>query len=193
MVLKEATPAPGAVPTAAIAEHLRLSAGFDNDGAEDALLARLWGNAVAAVEARIGQALIARAFTLTVGSWDASGHVILPIGPVSAVTSLTFEGMGDPLAVDVAGLCLAPGLTGQRLTGANGGALPAISGARAVLTFTAGHGADWDAVPRDLYQAVMMLTARLYEDRSAAGGTATTHGLPEAVQALLAPHRPVRL
>lgn len=191
MVLKEASPGAAAPPLAAIAEHLRLSAGFDNDGAEDALLARLWAEAVAAVEIRIGQALVARAFTLEMGAWDARGHAVLPIGPVAAITSLAFEGAGDPVTVEVAGLCLEPGLTGQRLTASSGGALPAIpAGSRAVLGFTAGHGADWDAVPRDLYQAVMLMTADRYEHR---GGEPARAGIPEAVAALLAPHRPVRL
>jgi len=193
MILTETAPlVAGQLPIAAFTAHLRLSQGFDNDGSEEGLIETYLRAAIAAVEGRTGQALIARGFRLEIGAWDGAGHLTLPVGPVGAIGAMSFVGDGADVVVAVDGFCLAPGVTRQRLTAGDGGALPAIPSARtAVLTFDAGHGADWAGVPGDLAQAVYLLAARYYEDRS--GADARDAGLPAPVQALLAPHRVARI
>lgn len=193
MLLKETGPAALAPVVPALAAHLRLGFGFADDGAEDALLERYLRAAVAAVEARTGQALVERLFVLQVAGWDARGWLVLPVGPVEQVDSIRFLRSDGAVALDPAQWTVEPGLTRQRLTGRGGAALPAVpAGATVELTFAAGHGPDWEAVPDDLRQAVMLLAAHYHENRHGDGGRRAV-GLPPAVSALLAPHRPVRL
>ncbi len=190
MLLKEAAPA-ASMPMTEFAGHLRLGFGFADDGAEDALLEGYLRSAVAAVEARSGQALIARAFVLQVTGWDARGYLVLPVGPVAAVDVIRFVRSDGAVTLDPAQWALEPGNARQRLTGPGGEALPPVpKGAIAELEFTAGHGVDWEAVPGDLRQAVLLLAAHYHESRH---GEAKHRGLPPAVGALLAPHRLARL
>ena len=72
-----------------------------------------------------------------------------------------------------------------------GGWLPAVPDAGFVtVTFAAGFGPAWDSVPADLAQAVLMLAARYYEDRSDDGAR---HSLPMGVSALIERWRAVRV
>lgn len=191
MLLKEMAPAALAPVVAEFAAHLRLGLGFADDGAEDALLESYLRSATAAVEARTGQALVARGFVLQVGGWDTRGHLVLPVGPVAAVDIIRFVRPDGAVTLDPAQWAVEPGSARQRLTGPGGGALPVVpTGAIVELVFTAGHGAGWAAVPDDLRQAVMLLAAHYHESRH---GEATGGGMPPAVAALLAPHRPARL
>jgi uncharacterized phiE125 gp8 family phage protein len=57
------------------------------------------------------------------------------------------------------------------------------------VTFTAGFGDAWAAVPADLAQAVLMLAARYYEDRSHDG---TRGAMPFGVSTLIERWRQVR-
>jgi uncharacterized phiE125 gp8 family phage protein len=190
MLLKEAAPLALAPVLGEFAAHLRLGLGFADDGAEDALLERYLGAALVAVEARTGQALIARGFVLRTAGWDRRGQLVLPVGPVTSVDTIRFVRADGAFALDPAQWCLEPGTSRQRLTGPAGGALPAVPcGAEVELTFTAGHAADWNGVPDGLRQAVLLLAAHYHESRH---GEAEG-GLPPAVAALLAPHRPARL
>ena len=62
MILTEVSAPPAAaVPVRAFAEHLRLGTGFADDGSEDAVLELYLRAAMAAIEARLGRALLARA------------------------------------------------------------------------------------------------------------------------------------
>lgn len=178
------------VPAARLAEHLRLGSGFAEPSAEESLLELYLAAATAHVEARIGQALIARDYRLTVSAWDRAGHVVLPVGPVAALASAAFTGPGGTVALDLGEIELAPGRTRQRVSGPGGAPLPPMpAGHAADFGFTAGHGATPEEIPSDLAEAVLLLAAHFYDDR--AGQAAP--GLPEAVAALLARHGPVRL
>lgn len=187
MIMTETAAAAPPVTRAALRAHLRLSEGFPEDTAEDALLDRYLAAATVQIERRTGQLLLQRPVTLRVGAWFGSGHLVLPVGPVAAIDSLAFS---DGTAGDAGALAIEPGRTRQRISRPDGAALPPIpAGGHAVLDFTAGHGATEEAVPEDLVQAVLMLAAHRFEARDGADGTA----LPPAVLALIAPHLPVRL
>lgn len=191
MILTEAAPA--AVTPVSLDEfsaHLRLAHGFPDDGAEDALLERCLRNATAAVEARAGRALIRRGFVLRLMAWDRKGQVVLPVGPVEAITILRFVRGAEVVEVAAESWSLAPGTGRQRVSGSLGGALPPIpQGYEAEFTFDAGFGPDAADVPGDLRQAVILLAADYYERRHDDGGP----GMPMAVRGLLDPWSPVRI
>ena len=193
MILTETSPAAvNPVPLDEFAAHLRLAQGFADDSAEDALLELYLRNATTVVEARVGKALIRREFKLQVTAWNRDGILVLPLGPVAAIGSLSFIRGAETIALTADAWSLELGSTRQRLTGSGGGALPAIpDGYLAELVFDAGFGESWNDVPGDLSQAVMLLAAHYFENRY--GDAVPGHGLPVAVQALLETQQPVRL
>ena len=193
MLLKEAAPAaPNPMPLAEFAAHLRLGHGFVDDGSEDALLDLYLRHAMAVVEARTGQALVARPYLLQVAGWNRHGQLVMPVGPIAAIDRIRFVRAGGIVDLAPGDWRLEPGRARQRLTGAGGGPLrPVPHGALAELEFTAGHAQAWSDVPGDLRQAVLMLAAHYYENRH--GELGEEAALPPAVGAILAPHRPVRV
>ena len=193
MILTEASPAAvNPVPLDEFAAHLRMAQGFADDSAEDALLELYLRNATTVVEARVCKALIRRQFKLQVTAWNRDGQLVLPVGPVAAITSISFIKGATTIAVAAGAWSLALGGSRQRLTGSGGGALPAIpQGHLAELIFDAGFGPSWNDVPGDLTQAVMLLAAHYFENRT--GDSEPGRGIPVAVQALLETQQPVRL
>ena len=193
MILTEASPAAvNPVPLDEFAAHLRMAQGFADDSAEDALLELYLRNATTVVEARVCKALIRRQFKLQVTAWNRDGQLVLPVGPVAAITSISFIKGAATIAVAAGAWSLALGGSRQRLTGSGGGALPAIpQGHLAELIFDAGFGPSWNDVPGDLTQAVMLLAAHYFENRT--GDAEPGQGIPVAVQALLETQQPVRL
>ena len=180
------------VPIRELAAHLRLAQGFNDDGSEDALLELYLRNATAAVERRTGQALIARPVVVRVAHWDRNGHLTLPVGPVAALDQVQMVTSAASVALAPGAWVLEPGPTRQRVTGPGGAALPAIpAGGVAEVVFTAGHGPGWNHVPDDLRQAVLLLATAFYENRD--GAELAGDRLPGGIEALLAPHRAVRL
>ena len=174
------------------AAHLRLAHGFNDDGAESAVLEIYLRNATAVIERRTGQALIARAYTLQVATWDRDGHLSLPIGPVSAIDQIRFIGPNSMIDLEPEDWFLKPGTTRQKLTGPNGMALwPLPRGSVAELSFTAGYGPSWDDVPDDLRQAVLVLGAHFYENRF--GDVALDGALPYGVGQIVEQHRGMRI
>ena len=193
MILTEASPAAvNPVPLDEFAAHLRMAQGFADDSAEDALLELYLRNATTVVEARVCKALIRRQFKLQVTAWNRDGQLVLPVGPVAAIASISFIKGATTIAVAAGAWSLALGGSRQRLTGASGGALPANpQGHLAELIFDAGFGPSWNDVPGDLTQAVMLLAAHYFENRT--GDSEPGRGIPVAVQALLETQQPVRL
>lgn len=193
MILTETSPAAvNPVPLDEFAAHLRLAQGFADDSAEDGLLELYLRNATSVVEARVGKALIRREFKLQVTAWNRDGLLVLPVGPVAAIGSLSFIRGAETIALTADAWSLEIATSRQRVTGPGGGALPAIpDGHLAELVFDAGFGASWNDVPGDLSQAVMLLAAHYFENRT--GDAEPGQGIPVAVQALLETQQPVRL
>ncbi len=191
MMLEElTTPTTADLPIREIADHIRLGSGFADDGSEDAVLEVFIRSSLAAVEARIGKALITRNFSWTLTRWFETDGQALPISPVRAITSVTItKADGSSNVLDPESYRLQSDMQRSKLLAA-GSALPSIpTGGQAEVVFEAGFG-TWALVPADLKQAVMLLATSYYENRA---GEGQVNGLPFAVSALLEKYRPARL
>lgn len=193
MMLIELTAVPTlALPVQALKDHLRLGTGFADDAMQDGLLESYLRAAIAAIEARIGKALLSRSFRLVLPDWrDATGQA-LPVAPVSAVTSVTLvDAAGAGQAVAASRWRLQQDRHRPRLL-AVGSLLPTVpTDGQVEIVFDAGFGAGWSAVPADLAQAVLLLAGQYYDSRHDLTGQ--TGGLPLAVQALIERWRNVRV
>jgi uncharacterized phiE125 gp8 family phage protein len=193
MRLEELGVVPGAVlPVAALADHLRLGTAFEGAPLQAGLLESHLRAALAAVEGRIGKALILRRFRLGLERWRGDGAQALPVAPVAALVEVALVGAdGGRVVLEPARFRLVADTHRPKLA-AVAGALPVIATGGAVeITFEAGFGAAWADVPPDLAQAVMLLAAEFYEMRHDVGDRA--NGLPLAVQVLLERWRTVRV
>ena len=191
MMLTELQRVPdAALPLEACKAHLRLGSGFADDGGQDGLIAGYLRAAIAAVEARIGKALLAREFRLRLADWRDGRGEALPVAPVLSVTSVTLiDRDGGATAVDPALWRLDADLHRPHLV-PTGWLLPhPASGGAVEVEFTAGFGTDWQAVPPDVAQAVMMLAAQYHESRH---GNAGGSPMPFGVMALIERWRVVR-
>jgi uncharacterized phiE125 gp8 family phage protein len=182
-----------AVPVRAFAEHLRLGSGFADDGSQDEVLELYLRSAMAAVEARIGRALLPRSFVWTVTRWREDSSQGLPIGPVMSVEALTLIGAdGEETLSDPATWSVMRDAQRPRVVGRFGRHLPRIPrSGHAEIRFRAGYGENWEDTPADLRQAVFLLAAHYYESRSESalsGGS-----LPFGVLVLLEAHRTMRI
>ena len=184
-------PPAAAVPVRAFAEHLRLGSGFADDGSEDAVLELYLRAAMAAIEARLGRALLAREFVWTVTHWREDASQGLPVAPVRSVDAITMvDADGAETAVDPESWSVLRDSQRPRLVGRFGRSLPRIPRAgQAEIRFTAGFGDSWEDVPADLRQAVFLLAAHFYENRAeGAGGT-----MPFGVLVLIEAYRATRI
>ena len=192
MMLIEQTSVPlAALPVQIFKDHLRLGTGFADDGVQDGLMESHLRAALAAIEARIGKALLARQFKLVLGDWRNAAAQALPVAPVSAIASVTLvDAAGGQQVVAPARYRVQPDRHRPKLAGV-GMLLPAVPvDGQVEIVFTAGFGADWAAVPADLAQAVLLLAAQFYETRHEG---ASQGGVPLAVQALIEKWRNVRV
>jgi uncharacterized phiE125 gp8 family phage protein len=192
MILTEVSAPPSAaVPVRAFAEHLRLGSGFADDGSEDAVLELYLRAAMAAIEARLGRALLARGFVWTVTHWREDASQGLPVAPVRSVDAITMvDADGAETPVDPGSWSVLRDSQRPRLVGRFGRSLPRIPRAgQAEIRFTAGFGESWEDVPADLRQAVFLLAAHFYENRAeGAGGT-----MPFGVLVLIEAYRATRI
>jgi len=194
MMLVEQTTVPAAaLPVAALKNHLRLGTGFADDGMQDALVESYLRAAIAAIEGRIGKALMARDFKWSLEDWRGGGEQALPVAPVSQLLSVSL--------LNALGLAELVPDTMYRLfqdthrpkVQATGYLLPQVPmGGGIEIVFTAGFGPAWADVPADLAQAVMLLSAEYYERRHE-GGNRADGGLPFSVVTLIERWRTVRV
>lgn len=192
MMLSEVTPVPQAVlPVAEFKDHLRLGTGFTDDGAQDALAESYLRAAMAAIEGRIGKALIARDFVLELSEWRWPEAQALPLAPVGAVASVTVrDRAGLPDVIAATRYQLVRDAQRPKIV-ATGALLPGIPvGGTVEVVFTAGFGPAWADVPGDLAQAVFLLAAQYHEFRHEAG---QAQAMPFGVLALIERWRTVRV
>lgn len=179
-----------ALPMAAFKTHLRLGSGFADDAAADLAVEAALRAGLAAIEARTGKALIARDFSVILTGWRDEEGQALPIAPVRQIVSVTLtDGAGVGVALSPGATRLVRDLHRPRLAPA-GSYLPDVpTGGSVEIVFQAGFG-DWDAVPPDLQQAVLLLSARYYDDRSGLGGA---EAMPFGILSLIERWRNVRV
>lgn len=180
-----------ALPVAEFRDHLQLGSGFADDGLQDAVLLPQLRSAISTIEGKTGKALLARDFKLVVTAWRHLDRQVLPLAPVSAVTSFGITDLSDDTEI------VSPSAYRLRPDGhapvlhSVGFALPTIPvGGTAEIEFGAGYGA-WASVSDDLKQAVLMLAAHYYENRAPVGQRATE--LPLSIAAICRRHTPMRL
>lgn len=193
MVLSEETTVPReALPLAELRDHLRLGTGFTEDGLQDGLLESYLRAAIAAVEARIGKALMARRFLWVLEDWRDPVAQALPVAPVRVIEAVELlDASGGVVTVDPARYRLAEDAHRPRLA-ARGLLLPPVPlDGQVRLRFEAGFGSDWADVPVDLRQAVILLAGEFYERRSEMG--LREAGLSFGVMALIEKWRTVRV
>ncbi len=180
-----------ALPLDACKVHLRLGSGFVDDGGQDGLILRYLRAAILAVEARIGKALLSRSYRLRLPDWADGHEQVLPIAPVRHVTAVRLIGRDDAVEeVDPGRYALSQDQHRPRLV-PKGWLLPSPpTGGAVEVTFEAGFGSDWQEVPADLAQAVMLLTAQYHEGRL---GTAQGAAMPFGVMALIERWRILRV
>ncbi|SEN41208.1 phage conserved hypothetical protein, phiE125 gp8 family [Paracoccus alcaliphilus] len=192
MLIEETAPAAEALPVAALRDHLRLGTGFGiaDDPAETAALTGFLRAAIATIEARTGKVLLTRRFRMQLDDWRDRLGQPLPLAPVLMVEAIEIDdGMGQVTQLPADSWRLIP--DNQRpMVVPTGVILPHVPRRGFVtLRFIAGFGEGWQQVPPDLGQAVLMLAARYYEDRSDADARAV---LPFGVSALIEKWRAVR-
>lgn len=193
MMLIEETAVPSAaLPVEAFKAHLRLGTGFAEDSLQEPVLASFLRAAMAAIEARTGKILIAREFSWTLNSWRDDTGQALPVAPVSALAEVVYTnrlGVETPLAPHF--YALEPDMQRPKLKPV-AGVLPAVPTGGAVrVRFQAGFGSDWEDLPADLGQAVLLLAAYYYEYRNE---TNVGEGyMPFGVSSLIERYRTVRL
>ena len=193
MMLSEVSAiADAALPVARFRSHLRLGSGFGEDGLQDDLLKGFLRAAIAAIEARTGKVLISRDFSWVVYGWTDPEAARLPVAPVSAVTGFALVDRAAAEIVVAADRYWLEQDAQRPVLRPSGALLPAIpTGGHARIAFIAGMAADWDGLPADLGQAVLLLAAHYYEYRDE---TALAAGcMPFGVSSLIERYRAVRL
>lgn len=164
----------------AVKLHLRI------DGSEeDSLLAACITAARLTCESYLRRALVTQSWQYYMDAWP--GPVVrLPRPPLLAVTAIrVYDGLGaatllDPEHYEV-DLASAPGRISPR---SGGWPQPGRRMGGIEITFDAGYGPSWNAVPQDIRQGLLMAVAVFYEGRGAADGD-----LPRPIAALWAPYR----
>ncbi|ODT60623.1 MULTISPECIES: hypothetical protein [Paracoccus] len=192
MLIEETAPAAEALPVAALRAHLRLAQGFEGpeDAAETAALAGFLRAAIATIEGRTGKVLLKRRFRMQLDDWRDRLGQSLPLAPVHSVERIEIDdGNGIVTALPVEGWRLVPDVQRPMIL-PTGVILPHVPRRGSVtVTFLAGFGDVWAQVPADLAQAVILLAARYYDDRSQDKGS---HAMPFGVSALIEKWRAVR-
>jgi uncharacterized phiE125 gp8 family phage protein len=185
MLMTETDVPDAALPVAALKAHMRMGTGFAEDTLQDAVLGSFLRAAMTAIEARTGKVLIEREFTLVVHALPNAQAVALTVAPVTVIADVqvvTRSGVQTVLDTSAYWLERDGHMPRLRSTGA---ALPAITaGDELRVRFLAGYGPEWDDVPSDMQQAVLMLAAHFYEYRhdTALGGGCMPFGVTSLIE-----------
>ncbi|MDA5194946.1 head-tail connector protein [Govanella unica] len=160
--------------------HLRV------DGCEeDGLLSACITAARRSAEAYLRRALIAQRWQYYLDDWP--GVVLrIPCPPLRTVDMIRiYDGDGAVLTMDPDRYEVDCRSEPGRIA-ARGGIWPApgrrMGGIE--ITFEAGYGTSWNAVPQDIRAGLLMAVAAMYEQRGATDG-----GLPPSIAALWSPYR----
>ena len=193
MILIEETTIPDtALPVDQFKAHLRLGTGFGDETLQDSVLKGFLRAAMAAIEARTGKVLISRDFTWTLSYWRDRSAQSLPVAPVSAISAVTLvDVQGTQTVLDAASYRLEADSQSPRVRPVSGLLAMVPSNGEVRIGFSAGMATDWDGLPADLGQAVLLLAAHYYEYRDE---TSLGDGcMPFGVSSLVQRYRAVRI
>lgn len=193
MMLIEETPIPdSALPVDAFKAHLRLGSGFGLEDVQDTVIVSFLRAALAAVEARTGKAIYRRAFSWSVTAWRNSAAEVMPMAPVVAVTRMARVARdGTEVEVDATAYWLERDMQRPVLRSA-GSALPSPPSQGTIrVEFEAGFATEWQNLPADLRQAVLMLASHYYEYRDDTGLDGGC--MPFGVSSLIERYRALRV
>jgi uncharacterized phiE125 gp8 family phage protein len=168
--------------------HLRLD-GTDEDGPVERLIAA----ARASVESETRLVMIAQSWRVALDAWPRHRSVTLPVRPLLSVEAVrAFDAAGAATLVpaedyeadrEAASVTIKPDAAGLA---------PAVSAGGFAIDFTAGFGPEGGDVPAPLRQAMLMLLAHWFEQRSAVAFDAA-QAVPAGAAALIAPYRRLAL
>ena len=164
--------------------HLRIET-----TADDTLIASLIATARQQIERTLSLALVTQSWSLFLDAWPNTATPIeIRVTPITALTAVrTFAPDDTPTTLPLADFQLDRASTPPRLVHRRGTTLTApLRRLNAIeIAFTAGFGATPADVPAPIRQAILNLTAHLYENRE------SSDPLPAAIATLLAPwYRP---
>lgn len=193
MMLVEETSTPdAALPVEEFKAHLRLGTGFSDDAVQDPVLVSFLRAAMAAIEARTGKILLTREFSWTLSHWRDDAAQALPIAPVGQILELVLiDADESEVVVDPGDYRLERDHQRPRIVSVRG-ALPNIPrGGVAEVVFEGGLAASFGDLPADLAQAVCLLAAHYYENRSDTALSGSV--MPYGVAVLIERYKTVRL
>ncbi|WP_375258406.1 head-tail connector protein [Citreimonas sp.] len=193
ILLEETQVADATLPIAELRQHLRLGTGFAEDSLQDPVLGSFLRAAMAAIEGRIGKALLSRRFVLRLNAWRGDRAQPLPVAPVTRIESVTLvDADGAIVATVSADRWRLEEDTYAPVLKARGASLPSIPrDGRVEIRFDSGYGEAFGAIPADLRQAVLLLAAHYYEYRDE---TTLSQGcMPFGVTSLIARYVPMRM
>ena len=175
-----------------------------DSGDEDAIVTALVASARAAVEAATSKLLVMQTWRLVLDEWPrvatgfcsvappGSAMLTIPLGPVASITAIRiYDASGTPQVVSPATYALRGAPDDRWIDFIAAPPSPSRTRAGIEIDIVAGFGAPAD-VPQPLRQAILMLVARLYENRGDGMEPAPEH-LRGAVHSLIAPFRRPRL
>ena len=167
--------------------HLRLT-GTD----DDTWLAAMIAAARIHVETATRRSLIDQTWRLCLDAWPPGDLLVLPVGPVRAVTEITvYDAEGTPSLLPPSAWTLD--VADARLHLGNGGPRPGRVFNGLEIDMIAGYGPSSLSVPQPLRLAVMMLVARWYEDREGMAFGLVAADIAGAFETLIAPYCRKRL
>jgi uncharacterized phiE125 gp8 family phage protein len=158
---------------------------------EDDLVRALIVAARLQVEATTGRLMVSQTWRLTLDAWPCGGIVPVPLVPLASVAAATVVGDdGATTSLDLAAVTVDTASRPARLLVASRPPARRFAGIR--FDLVAGYGAGAD-VPAVFVQAMRLLVAHWYENRTLVAAPGADAEMPRAVTAMLAPHRVARL
>lgn len=171
--------------------HVRQDVSDDDVWLSDAIAA-----ATELIEAQTGRQLIAATSRLVLDAWPSCGWIDIPAPPLIGITSVAYvDSAGDTQTWASSNYRVSapagPRCARGRLSLASGISWPTtLAVADAItITLTHGYGASALSVPLALKQAMRMLIAHWYDQRSAVVMGSISKPIELAFAALIAPYK----
>lgn len=180
-------PATEPISLAEAKTHLRVDLSDDND-----LITLLIQVAREAVENRTGRSLIEQTRTLKLDYFPCSSKIILPHGPVTSITSITYYDSTETPVILSSGDYWTDFTSGIPYVKIKNSWPSTFDMPNAVtIVYVAGYGDSSTSVPAQLRQAMFLILGHLYQNRESV--IVSTQGvgaieIPYGAEALMAPY-----